>query len=151
MTSLPHYLRDLPDFPHDDLHTTCIHASHICPHFSSIQGSIEDHIHKLGSNEAMVQQHAAGALWNLALNNDNKDKIAAAGAIPPLVALLGPQSSSGVQQHAAGALWNLALNNDNNKVKIRSAGGVAALTQLMESTTDMVSKRLAKIALDNLK
>ena len=150
MTSLPHYLRDLPDFPHDDLHTTCIHASHICPHFSSIQGSIEDHIHKLGSNEAMVQQHAAGALWNLALNNDNKDKIAAAGAIPPLVALLGPQSSSGVQQHAAGALWNLALNNDN-KVKIRFAGGVAALTQLMESTTYEGVKRWAENALDWLK
>ena len=62
---------------------------------------------------------------------------------------MGPQSSSGVQKQAAAALWNLA-SNDDNKVKIWSESGVAALTQLMDSTTDKEVKAMAKGALDNL-
>ena len=119
-------------------------------HISMSQGSIEDLIHKLGSNDAMVQQEATRALWNLACYDGNRAKIAAAGAIPPLVAMLGPKSSSKVQEVAAGALWNLAYNIDN-KVKIRYAGGVDALTRLMQSTTNEDVKDMAESALLGLK
>ena len=93
-----------------------------------------------------------GALCNLASNNDSIIKIAAVGTISPLVALLGPQSSSGVQQKMAiRALWSLAYNDDN-RVKIRSEGGaVAALTRLLESISDEEVKILARGALDKLK
>ena len=121
-------------------------------YISTLQGSIEDLIQKLGSNDAMVQQNAAEGLKELAWYNNNYDrvKIGDAGAIPPLVALLGPHSSSGVQEGAATALCNLAANN-SNKVKIMFAGGVDALTQLMQSTTDKHVKWWAKDALDKLK
>ena len=55
-------------------------------------------------NTASMQDQAAGALWCLSLNDGNKARIAAAGAIPPLVALLGTQNTvAAVQEKAAGA------------------------------------------------
>ena len=60
----------------------------------------------------------------------NKVRIAAAGAIPPLVALLGPHSSAEVQEQAAGALSILAFNDDN-KVKIATAGAILPLVALL--------------------
>ena len=41
--------------------------------------------------------------------------IAKAGAIPPLVALLGEGSSEGSRQEAARALSNLSCNNEDNQ------------------------------------
>ena len=64
--------------------------------------------------------------------------------------MLGPKSSSKVQEVAAGALWNLAYNIDN-KVKIRYAGGVDALTRLMQSTTNEDVNDMAESALLGLK
>ena len=53
-----------------------------------------------------------GALRDLATNDDNKAEIAAAGAIPPLVALLGAQSAAATQEAAAWALRDLSFNAD---------------------------------------
>lgn len=113
-----------------------------------MQVSIEDLIHKLGLNDTMVLQKAAERLKNLAWSHTNNQvKIADAGAIPALVALLGPQSSSGVLKQTARALCSLAYNNDKNKVKNRYAGGVDALTRLMQSTTEKRrSKKWARCA-----
>ena len=119
-----------------------------------MQGSIEDLIQQLGSNDAMVQQKAAKGLTDFAYesndNNNNDVKIADAGAIPPLVALLGPRSSSDLHEQVAWALRYLSANNDN-KVKIRSAGGVDALTRLMQSTNNDTVKWRAKDALGRIK
>ncbi len=55
-------------------------------------------VHKLGESQADVAQQAAALLWRLATNSpDRKDSVAAAGAIPPLVALLKFDSSPTVQ------------------------------------------------------
>jgi hypothetical protein len=98
-------------------------------------------------SSAGVQKQAAGALLNLASNNaENKVKIAAAGAISPLVALLGPQSSAVLQEQAAGALRNLAANNAENKVKIRHAGAEGPLNRLLSSTDEKV-KTMARATL----
>ena len=115
-----------------------------------LQGSIENLVYKLYTQDAGVQERAAWALKNLAANADNKVKIAAAGAIPPLVALLGPQCSAGVQEQAAGALRNIAWSSDDIKASIRSSGGVAALTQLMQSSPSDKVKSKAKDALDRI-
>ncbi|KAG1677120.1 hypothetical protein FOA52_000926 [Chlamydomonas sp. UWO 241] len=64
---------------------------------------------------------------NVALNADNKDTIAAAGAIPRLVLLLGPGSSAYGQQ-SAGALMVLAQDADNQVV---IAGAIPRLVQLL--------------------
>jgi hypothetical protein len=93
-----------------------------------------------------VREQAAGALQNLAAYPENNIEIVAAGAISPLVALLGPLSSAGVQDPAAGALRNLALSNSENKVMIRHAGAVGALNRLL-STTDETVKTMARATL----
>ena len=51
------------------------------------------------------KQHAANALANLAVNDDNKIAIAKAGGIPPLVALIRDGNDT-QKKHAAGALAN---------------------------------------------
>ena len=64
------------------------------------------------SPSAGVQEAAAGALWNLCANDENKVTIAMAGAVPPLIAQL-KSPSAGVQEAAAGALGNLSANDEN--------------------------------------
>jgi hypothetical protein len=62
----------------------------------------------LDSTENGAQQQAAGALTSLAHGNpSNQAAFAQAGAVQPLVRLLG-SSSAAVQEYAAGALGNLA-------------------------------------------
>ena len=96
---------------------------------------------------AAVQRKAAKALSFLAINDVNQVKIAAAGAIPPLVALLGAQNSGFTIYWAASTLQSLALNTAN-RVLIRSAGGVTALNQLIQSTADEDIRSAANGALD---
>ena len=80
------------------------------------------------------KEYAAGTLWNLALNDENKVLIAQAGAIAPLVTLV--QSGTDRQKEsAAWALRNLALN-DENQVLIAQAGAIAPLVTLVQSGTD---------------
>ena len=60
-------------------------------------------------------EEVAGALTNLAdTHEDNQATIAAAGAIPPLVKLLGSKSAS-EQEEAAGTIMNLSANEANKK------------------------------------
>ena len=59
------------------------------------------------------QERATTSLLALTRSADNRAKIAAAGAIPRLVALLGTQSTAAVQVAAALVLEELALNADN--------------------------------------
>ena len=59
-------------------------------------------------------------LLNIASNTDNQVKIASAGGIAPLIALLSSGDAVG-KKYAAGVLWNLSFNTDN-KVKTRSTG-----------------------------
>ena len=95
-----------------------------------------------------VKEKASQATWDFSfISDDNRVKIAAAGAILPLLALLGPQNTVEVQKNAAGTLWNLALNVENQAI-IRSAWGVAALNQLIQTTTNAAVRSTANGALD---
>lgn len=70
----------------------------------------------LRSPSDATRKVSASALWNLAYrNNANRRAIALAGAIPPLVALLGDGASEGCRQEAARALSNLSCNNEYNQ------------------------------------
>ena len=71
-----------------------------------------------GTGEQKV--NAAGALRNLAVNDDNQVTLAAANAIPPLVELVRSGSVEG-KANAALALWILAMNVEN-EVTIAAAG-----------------------------
>lgn len=56
---------------------------------------------------------ACNAAKTIAGMADLLAQIVAAGALPPLVALLGAQSTAAMQQEAAKALGYLAVNSDN--------------------------------------
>ena len=64
-----------------------------------------------------MQERAAWTLVNLADSPESAVKIVAAGAIPPLVALLRPRSPADVQAQAWGALRSLASINPDSVIK----------------------------------
>ena len=68
---------------------------------------------------------------NLADNPDIAVSIAAAGAIPPLVQLLGPGSAAEVQQRAAGALRALGDSSAEIRADIAAAEASANVLQDM--------------------
>ena len=71
-------------------------------------------------------------MGNLAFNHAaNKVAIVAAGAVPPLVALLRSGSEPG-KERSAGALLILAVNAEN-QVKIAAAGAIDPLLALQRN------------------
>lgn len=87
---------------------------------------------KQGTQRA--KESAAGALVNLTAKTDvNKFSVAAAGGIPPLVALLSKSYPSEVtamsHECAAAVLCNLAFNNEN-RTDIASQGGIPLLVEV---------------------
>jgi hypothetical protein len=90
-------------------------------------------VRKLGANARPSQQRQAlDLIVGLSFDGDSDSlvAIAAAGAIPQLVQLLGPGSTHDLQQGAAAALTNLGYQNDVNKAAIASAGAIPPLVQL---------------------
>jgi len=71
-----------------------------------MDGEIQNRVRALGNPEASDREkkEAAKILANLAWNGENKAAIAAAGGIPPLVALVASGSDS-AKEYAARALW----------------------------------------------
>ncbi|KAG1674862.1 hypothetical protein FOA52_015252 [Chlamydomonas sp. UWO 241] len=71
-------------------------------------------VRKLGASARPSQQRAAleviGQLCEEGYDDDLV-VIAAAGAITPLVQLLGAGTSTDMQEEAASALWELAMND----------------------------------------
>lgn len=77
-------------------------------------------------------------------------KIIAAGAIPPLVALMGAQSTEWVVMLVAGALQNLSTNNAGNTTKIINAGAISPLVALLSALRPAAVQEKAAGALQNL-
>ena len=77
-----------------------------------------------------VSMLAAETLNLLAYTVDNATAIVAAGALPRLVALLGPQHSTEMHLAVAGALRKLAVT-PGNSVAIKAAGAVSPLIALL--------------------
>ncbi|KAG1673678.1 hypothetical protein FOA52_010546 [Chlamydomonas sp. UWO 241] len=71
----------------------------------------------------LAHSGVAGALRNLACSDQNMYTIVDSGAIPLLVQLLGPASSSDVQEAAAGALQKLVYKHAQNQASISGSGG----------------------------
>ena len=83
-----------------------------------------------GSETASAQKHAACALWGLTEGTADRYQpaITAAGAVPPLVALVST-SNAEAQGYAAAALCNLA-RDPNARRAIVASGGLEPLTEL---------------------
>ena len=79
-------------------------------------GGIEDVLQAMRTHpsDLEVQSLACGALWNLALNVDNKVKIGALGGNDDVLkAMRRHAADPEVQRRSGGALWILAANADN--------------------------------------
>jgi vacuolar protein 8 len=75
----------------------------------SDEGAIEVLIYLLESTNELIQRQSSKALANLAVDGDNKARIARKGGIPKLVMLAGSGQVS-IQVEAIAALANLAVN-----------------------------------------
>ena len=103
----------------------------------------DDLVHMLSSELSKAATHAAGALWFLAAIGTNKEKIAAAGGIAPLVALLA-HGTAEAQRFAAGALWHLAAVGDNKSAMV-GAGAIPPLVALLASESAEASEYAAAV------
>ena len=102
-------------------------------------GGLPPIIGLLRSSDHKIQAQAAGAIRNLAINVENKVRIAQEGAIQPLVSLLC-FSNDEVDEQAAGALWNLAMNADN-RIRIVQAGALHPCITLLRSSERRVQEQ----------
>ena len=83
---------------------------------------------------AYLQEHAAGAVRNLASNVNLKDKISQADGLAPLIALTRSHSVA-AQESALAAL--LSLSFDSTVVlKLAEYGGIPPLVQLLGAPND---------------
>ena len=96
-----------------------------------------------------MQGAAAGALSNLSAIDGVVAELIAAGAIPPLVTLLGAQIPAIAQEKAAGTLWSIACDAEG-KTKAIATGAIAPLTRLAESSPDADVREMAARALAEL-
>ena len=64
------------------------------------------------------------ALNNLALNDNNKQRIVDAGALPYYVQLMQPGNGYDVQDEAARGLWILAFNDTCKQTILKEDGCV---------------------------
>ena len=89
-----------------------------------------------------------GSAWDLA---GAQSEVVSAGALPPLVALLGAESTAEVQSAAAGALRNIICGADNRvKVAAASAGAVSFLVALLGTQEPAAVQEQAAAALQHL-
>lgn len=77
-----------------------------------------------------VTEAAARCLWNLAISDRNKLRIAQHGGVAALVALARDGATVGAKEAAAGALRNLAVDKAN-QVAVVAAGAIPPLVELL--------------------
>ena len=89
-----------------------------------------------------VTEAAARCLWNLAISDRNKLRIAQHGGVAALVALARDGATVGAKEAAAGALRNLAVDKAN-QVAVVAAGAIPPLVDLVRVGGDAAKKEAA--------
>jgi vacuolar protein 8 len=108
----------------------------------STTGVVPPLIQLLTSDQAEVQEHAAGAVKNQVANASRRGEVTAAGAIPPLVALLRSPVAA-VQAETAGALRSLGLDAAAKVVMATSDCPPALVHLLGSDSTVLVQEHAA--------
>ncbi|KAI3432711.1 hypothetical protein D9Q98_004254 [Chlorella vulgaris] len=98
-----------------------------------MSNSISQRVAQLRDRNVFTQSAAARDLRDLASDPSQRQRIAAAGAIPALVELLA-SSCAAVQEAAAEALERLAADACQ-QIAIAAAGAIPALLQLLEGSS----------------
>ncbi|MFQ6670956.1 hypothetical protein Gotur_035652, partial [Gossypium turneri] len=99
----------------------------------------------------LVDEEAAGGLWNLSVGDDHKGAIAEVGGIKALVDLIFKWSSNtdGLLEHATGAQANLGAD-EKCSMEVAVAGGIHALAMLARTCKFEGVEEQAARALANL-
>ncbi|KAG1677658.1 hypothetical protein FOA52_010441 [Chlamydomonas sp. UWO 241] len=99
-----------------------------------------------------MQARAACALADMSYEGgpEVQDAIAAVCAIPDLVKLLGPESSTDIQAAAADVLFDLSMNHALNQVAIVTAGAIPALMRLLAPESSAAMQQAAAAVLSHL-
>mmetsp|Transcript_14834 Transcript_14834/g.42527 ORF Transcript_14834/g.42527 Transcript_14834/m.42527 type:complete len:880 (-) Transcript_14834:72-2711(-) len=106
------------------------------------KGAVVHLIKIITNGSANLQELAAAVLGNLCHESPaNQDKVAKAGVLRPLVALLSGEI--GPAQEAAYAIWNLTVGHAENSAKVVRQGAVPKLTELLKSTSDIAQENAA--------
>ena len=86
-----------------------------------------------GASSALVAEKGCGALLSLAVNVDNRKRIAEAGGIAMILRMLNVhgESNAEVAEEGCAALMNLAVNDDNEK-RIGEEGGIAIILRMLD-------------------
>ncbi|KAK7199617.1 Armadillo/beta-catenin-like repeat [Novymonas esmeraldas] len=82
------------------------------------------------STYEFVRENAAGALWNLSVEAENKSQIIEYGGVPVLVEVMSTSNTIAVVENASGTLWNCSATAEARPV-IRKAGGIPVLLSLL--------------------
>ena len=98
----------------------------------------------------IAKREAAGALWTVAKNANNKVSIAAVDGIGAIIDLAARTRDTVTMMYCGGALRNLSCNNDENKAQIVKLGGVATLVSVVKNSDDDRSREEAAAALGNI-
>ena len=94
------------------------------------------------------EEHAATVISGAARETENAREIIKHGAIPPLVKLLGEESSTGAKKNAALALARLSKSGPETQLAIAKSGAVTALTQWL--TNDSLGPGMCELAARSL-
>lgn len=110
-------------------------------------GAVRPLVELLATGNVKGKEHAASALWGLALSAANRALIARAGAVRELV-LLADVGSDGAQESAAAALFLLSLEDDIRE-EIAQADAIKPLVAILDSS-DVGAQEQAAWALSSL-
>jgi hypothetical protein len=90
-----------------------------------------------------VAMRAATALKHAAMQPGNAGAIVAAGGLPPLVALLHPNTAAQLQDEAAAVLRAICLGNGGHRAAVCDAGAVPPLILLLASSAAETQEQAA--------
>eukprot|EP00798_Chlamydomonas_sp_ICE-L_P020819 gene20819-biopygen29554 len=97
-----------------------------------------------------LDDKSIGARELKALAKKNSTKVADAGAIPHLVALLSAGAPSVIQVDVVGALGYIALDNSVNQGKVAAAGAIPPMVALLSASTPASVLEATASALANI-
>jgi HEAT repeat protein len=112
-------------------------------------GGIPRLVSALVLSHSTLKMHVLNTLAYLAQHTLNKSTLNEAGAIPHLVALLGPEYEFEIRERAAGVICNLASGNEANQIALKQAGALAHLMALWHGGR-LESKSIAAKAIYSL-
>lgn len=121
-----------------------------CSHNRSLianAGGIQRLVQLLSYPDSRIQEHTVTALFNLSIDESNKQLISAEDPIPAIIEIL-ENGTIDAKENSAAALFSLSML-DENRAKIGSLNGIPPLVKLLRVGT-MRGKKDAVTALFNL-